>query len=106
MFQENTGIISCLRPMMHVIDLPACYLRMTDQNYLYNFSGIDYEGFLLGILGKSSDNDYELYEFHTTIPTKIDTTDIRGVFEDFLSWELNISPNQKDGSPTKILLKI
>ena len=106
MSQENTGIVSCFLPKMHVIDLVKCYFHMIEKNYLYNFSNIDYEGFLLGILGRSSNNDYELYEFHTTVPTKIDMTDIRDVFEDFLSWELNISPNQKDGSPTEILLKI
>lgn len=106
MLQENAGIVSCLRPMMHVIDLYNCYLRMIEKNYLNNFDNISYSQFISGVLRGLPDDYYALYEFRTTIPTKIDTTDIRGVFEDFLSWELNISPNQKDGSPTEILLKI
>lgn len=102
--------------MMPVVNLRKCHTRMLNREALPYDDYKYYSTFIQKLLGefgpdvgKESDTpEYRLYTFSTSLitPTEIDSADIRDVFEDFLSWELNIPQTKEDGSPTEILLKL
>lgn len=102
--------------IMPVVNLRKCHTRMLNREVLPYDDYKYYSTFIQELLGefgpdvgKESDTpEYRLYTFSTSLitPTEIDSADIRDVFEDFLSWELNIPQTKEDGSPTEILLKL
>ena len=101
---------------MPVINLRKCHDKMLRRGVISCEEYEYYSTFIFDLLGEfgpdiakdSADPEYRLYTFSTALirPTKIDTADIREVFEDFLSWELNVPQIKEDGSPNDIILKI
>lgn len=89
-----------------VLDLHQCYIAMIEKKYFKQF--IDYPSFIIELLGQIPNHNYELYKFqnNSVTSTKIDTIEIRDIFEDFISWELNIPQMKEDNTPNEILLQI